>query len=93
LRSSLHDGETREGVLGSFFATEDLAKALDDYNNGDTAALQQDIEAAVVGLGTDVVCNFLLGLADVPTGGLATVIGESGCTLLATGASNAVGGG
>ncbi|QMU76884.1 RHS repeat-associated core domain-containing protein [Streptacidiphilus sp. PB12-B1b] len=69
--------------LGTVFDISDAYNAVSDFADGDTDGLLGDLAGAATGLATDTVCNFGLGLLDVPTAGAASVLGEAGCTLAA----------
>jgi RHS repeat-associated protein len=78
------------GVLGDVSDALDLQDTVVDAVNGDLKGELDDAAGIVTGIGTDVACNFVLGALDEPTGGLATAVGEDGCTYASVKAAGAV---
>jgi hypothetical protein len=81
-----------EDFLGIASDINDISNAVSDAVSGNTHKLVGDLLGAVADVAADSACNFLLGVADVPTAGAASVIGETGCTAGGIAAGNAVSG-
>jgi RHS repeat-associated protein len=58
----------------------DTALSVSDAVFGSVSDGLDEVAGLASGLVVDTVCNFALGLADPESGGLATVLGEDGCT-------------
>jgi hypothetical protein len=78
---------TGQSILGDFFNSLDVIYALGAPNLNEGIKVVAGVAA---GVATDTICNFALGVADVPTAGLATVLGETGCTVSAASADSEV---
>jgi hypothetical protein len=75
-------------LLDNFFGLQDIYNAITAPNLNAGVSV---VEGVLAGVATDTACNFVLGLADVPTAGLASVLGETACTLAGAAADSAVG--
>jgi RHS repeat-associated protein len=79
---------TGNSILDDFFDAQDIVHAIEAPTPQDG---ENVILGAIAGIAADSACNFVLGVLDVPTGGLASVLGETGCTLAGAEADSAVG--